>query len=210
MYQIKENPVYKISPNRCTNWSKNRCTKMWFYRQSKYGNRFGWSRFRHFQFRPRPFSQMGKLSKKSLIELFVFFLQKWHRIWGGRAAVGPKIVLHFSPALFFGRPAHFFLPHGPPVNPKWTQPQHCLKKRAHANVRYTIIFAKSGFFKNFRACGGHDASLIFWWPRQISAPCGIDSARRDLSIGAFSAHSNMSVEKFSQIQLRSRKCRKNQ
>ena len=153
----------------------------------------------------------GKVIKKKPNWTFCFFLtKKWHRIWGGRAAVGPKIVLHFSPALFFGRPAHFFLPHGPPVNPKWTQPQHCLKKRAHANVRYTIIFAKSGFLKIFAPAAGRTLRWIFWWPRQTSAPCGIDSARRDLSIGAFSAHSNMSVEKFSQIQLRSRKCRKNQ
>ena len=139
-----------------------------------------------------------------------FFDKKVTQDLGGPSCSWAQDCSTFFPRIIFWPAGSFFPPPWTACQPKMDATPTLLEKEGPRKCAIHHYFCKKWFFKNFRACGGHDASLIFWWPRQTSAPCGIDSARRDLSIGAFSAHSNMSVEKFSQIQLRSRKCRKNQ
>ena len=61
--------------------------------------------------------------------------------------------------------------------------------------RPTIIFAKR-VFKKFRRLQRAMLRTFVWWPCQALAACGIDSARRYLSIGTFSAHFNTSIKRY--------------
>ena len=56
-------------------------------------------------------------------------------------------------------------------------------------------FCKKCFFK-FRRLQRAMLRTFVWWPCQALAACGIDSARRYLSIGTFSAHFNTSIKRY--------------